>query len=71
MVPKGDSSGGGGDALGLWDGNPTKLDCDDHCTTINVVNSLSNNKKRNTWHIKLQVITLHSRSLKYFRARNK
>ena len=28
--------------LGLWDGNPTKLDCDDHCITINVINSLSN-----------------------------
>ena len=32
--------------LGLWDGNPIKLDCDDHCTTINVINSLSNNKKK-------------------------
>ena len=37
--------GGWGDALGLWVGNPTKLDCDDHCTTINVINSLSNKKK--------------------------
>ena len=37
MVSKGDSLGGGGDALGLWDGNPVKLDCDDHCTTINVI----------------------------------
>ena len=35
---------GVGDALGLWDGNPIKLDCDDHCTTINVINSLSNKK---------------------------
>ena len=42
MVSRGDSSGSGGDALGLWDGNPIKLDCDDHCTTINVINSLSN-----------------------------
>ena len=25
--------------------NPIKLDCDDHCTTINVINSLSNFKK--------------------------
>ena len=33
---------GWGDALGSWDGNPIKLDCDDHCTTINVINSLSN-----------------------------
>ena len=36
--------GGWGDVLGLWDGNPIKLDCDDHCTTINVINSLSNKK---------------------------
>ena len=46
--------GGWGDALGLWDGNPIKLDCDDHCTTINVTNSLSNKKikilKRNKIH---------------------
>ena len=34
--------GGWRDTLGLWDGNPIKLDCDDHCTTINVINSLSN-----------------------------
>ena len=33
------------DALGLWDGNPIKLDCNDHCTTTNVINSLSNLKK--------------------------
>ena len=32
------------DVLGLWDGNPIKLDCDDHGTTINVI-SLLNNKK--------------------------
>ena len=32
--------GGSWDALGLWDGNPIKLDCDDHCTTINIINSL-------------------------------
>ena len=44
MVSKGDSSGVG-DALGLWDGNPIKLDCDDHGTTTNVINSLSNKKK--------------------------
>ena len=34
----------GGNVLGLWDGSPIKLDCDDHCTTINVINSLSNKK---------------------------
>ena len=32
--------------LGVWDGNPVKLDCDDHYTTINVINSLSDNKKK-------------------------
>ena len=30
--------------LGLWDGNPIKLDCEDHCITIHVINSLSNKK---------------------------
>ena len=39
--PKGRGWGGGGDTLGVWDGNPIKLDCDDHCITINI-NSLSN-----------------------------
>ena len=42
MVSRGDSLGVGGDVLGLWDGNPIKLDCADHCTTTNVINSLSN-----------------------------
>ena len=46
MVSKGDSSGRWGYALGLWDGNPIKLDCDDHCTTINAINSLSNKKRK-------------------------
>ena len=41
MVSKGDSLGG---ALGWWDRNPIKLDCDDHCTIINVINSQSNTK---------------------------
>ena len=31
--------------LGLWDGNPVKLDYDDHYTTTDVINSLSNLKK--------------------------
>ena len=39
--------------LGLWDGNPLKLDCDDHRTTINVINSLSN-KKKNKKIVKLE-----------------
>ena len=42
MVSRGDSLGGGGDVLGLWDENPVKLDCDDHYTTTDVINSLSN-----------------------------
>lgn len=37
---------GWGDVLGLWDGNPIKLDCDDHHTTINAINSLSNKKQK-------------------------
>ena len=32
--------------LGLWDGNPVKLDCDDHYITTDVIHSLSNSKKR-------------------------
>ena len=39
MVSEGDSFGGGRDVLGLWDGNPVKLDCGDHYTTIDVINS--------------------------------
>ena len=47
--------------LGVWDGNPKKLDCDDHCTTINKINSLSNkksklkNEKRFLWEIAFKV----------------
>ena len=41
--------GGWGDVLGVWDGNPITLDCDDHCTTLNVINSLSNKKKKNNY----------------------
>ena len=29
--------GGWGDVLGVWDGNVIKFGCDDHCTTINVI----------------------------------
>ena len=28
-----------GDVLGLWDGNPVKLDCYDHYATTDVINS--------------------------------
>ena len=45
MVSKGDWLECWGDGLGVWDGNPIKLDFDDHCTSINVINSLSNLKK--------------------------
>ena len=33
-----------GDMLELWNRNPIKLGCDDHCPTVNVINSLSNKK---------------------------
>ena len=42
-----------GDALGLWDGSPIKVDCDDHCTSLNEINSLSN--KRNHKKIKNKI----------------
>ena len=32
--------------LAVWDGNAIKLDCDDNCTTTNVINSLSKKKKK-------------------------
>ena len=34
--------GGWRNVLGLWDGNPIKLDCANYYTTINVMNSWSN-----------------------------
>ena len=37
MVSKGDRLGGGGMGWGVWDGNDIKLDCDDCCTTVNVM----------------------------------
>ena len=40
--------GGVGGALGVWDGNATKLDCDDHCTTINVI-KFTNFSKDTLW----------------------
>ena len=36
---------GWGDVLGLWDGNPIRLDCDDHCKSINVINWVIKNKQ--------------------------
>ena len=44
MVSKEERLGGWYDALGVCNGNPIKLDCDDHCTTINVINSFINKK---------------------------
>ena len=38
--------GGRVDTLGVQDGNTIKMDCDDHCTTKNVINSLSNKKRK-------------------------
>ena len=35
-----------GNVLGLWDGNPVKLDCEDHYTTTDVINSLKNKKQK-------------------------
>lgn len=32
------------DVLRVWDGNAIHLGCDDRCTTINAINSLSNEK---------------------------
>ena len=43
---------GWGDVLGVWDGNTLKLDCDDHCTTINVINSLSKKNKNSPFQLK-------------------
>ena len=43
--------GGGGDGLGVWDRNATKLGCDGRCTTINVIKSIKFKKKLwNTSH---------------------
>ena len=33
------------DALGVWDGNDIKSGCNDSCTTVNEIKSLSNFKK--------------------------
>jgi len=46
MVSRGYILGGWEDVLGLWDGNPVKLDCDDNYTIIDVINSLNNKKEQ-------------------------
>ena len=35
--PKEIGWGGGGNGLGVWNGNAIKLGCDDHCTITNVI----------------------------------
>ena len=47
--------GGWGDVLGLWDGNPIKVDCNDHCTIINAINSLSNKKMSLAYNLSISV----------------
>ena len=49
--------------LGLWDGNPIKLDCDDLCTTINVINSLSNKKINCVVFLRLFLLLIFSSPL--------
>ena len=36
---------GWGDVLRVWDRNAVKFGCEDCCTTINVINALSNKKR--------------------------
>ena len=50
---------GMGAYAGLWDGNPIKLNCDDHCTTINVINSLNNKKISKKEYAKIDFISVH------------
>ena len=49
MVSGGDNLGGWGDVLGLWDGNPVKLDCDDHYTTTDVIKTNKQINKNKKW----------------------
>ena len=35
-----------GGGLRVWDGNAVKLGCDDHCTAINVIQSIELKKKK-------------------------
>ena len=41
-LPKGTRWGRGG--LGVWDGNVLKLDCDDGCTTLNIIKFIGEEK---------------------------
>ena len=64
MVSKGDRLGLG-ECAGVWYGNAIKLgcdDCDDHYTTINVINSLSSKKKKkDNMHPCVHSSTIHNR----------
>ena len=42
---------GWGDALGVWDGNYITLGSDNHCTTKNVIYSLSNIERNTHTHV--------------------
>ena len=44
--PKETEFGGWEDALGVWDGNGIKLDCDDHSTTVNVIKFIEQKEKK-------------------------
>jgi len=46
---------GVGGWTGVWDENPTKLDCGDHCPTLNIINSLSNKKWKSLKQVKRKI----------------
>ena len=51
--------------LGLWDGNPVKLDCDDHYTTTEMINALSNKKIKIKIKIFKRLMCLGNICIKY------
>ena len=55
--------GGGGDALGVWDGNSIKLGCDDRSTTINAIKFIE--LKTNKRYPLLELSQFLEPSLKY------
>ena len=74
-LPKGRSGGvsssnstfsGAGDAPGVRDGNPVKLDCDDPCTITNVIHSLNNLKKQTQRSHRLPIDLVHLGSIENF-----
>ena len=40
----------GRDGLGVWDRNAVKLDCDEHCTTINIIKFIELKRTR-IWYV--------------------